>query len=171
MIRPLWTLAVDPGLRQCGVALFEGTALQVAWLVKNRVKTDRGPKAWYGMGERVVESWLDRAPARGQLLNALVIEVPQVYWRASGGGNAADLIELAGVVGAVSTSCPVLNRVHFLPRKWKGTMPKAKHNARIMRKLTQSEQGFIEPTPASLLNNVVDSIGLGLFHLGRLKLT
>jgi hypothetical protein len=168
-----WTLAIDPGLRQCGVSIFEGTSLHGAWLARSRVLKDRGPKAWFAMAEKVFESWLQRAPARGYLVHSLVVEVPQVYWRArrrgkAGGGNAADLIELAGVVGAISSLAPVLNRVHFLPRKWKGQVPKKVHNARVMKRLSSAEQGFIEPTPASLLNNVIDSVGLGLFHLGRL---
>lgn len=169
MAKLLWTLAIDPGLRQCGVAMFEGGALNGAWLARNRRKAERGPEAWYSMAESVLYSWIKRAPARGQLVHDLVIEVPQIYWRANRGGNAADLIELAGVVGAVSQALPVLNRVHFLPRKWKGQTPKPVHNRRVLAKLQEPERAFIEPTPASLLNNVVDAVGLGLYRLGRLR--
>lgn len=168
MIRAPWTLAVDPGLRLCGVALFEGQALHSAWLIKNTTRHERGPEAWHSMGERVLGSWLKRAPARGQLLHNLVIEVPQIYWNSRKGGRAADLIELAGVVGAVSSACPVLHRVHFLPKSWKGQTPKEVHNSRVLKKLSEEESGFLEPTAASLRHNMIDAVGLGLFRLGRL---
>lgn len=163
-----WTLAIDPGLRLCGVAMFEGTALNSAWLVKNTSKTERGPEAWFAMAERVLASWLKRTPARGQLVANLIIEVPQVYWRSSKGGRAADLIELAGVVGAVSTACPVMARRHFYPAVWKGQVPKEVHNKRVLKHLTEKEHGFMEPVSASLRHNQIDAVGLGLYHLGRM---
>lgn len=171
MKRLPWTLAVDPGLRQCGVALFEGPALVAAWLARNCTKTERGPTAWTTMGESVLESWLRRTPRRGLVLDQLVVEVPQVYWGKRGGGKAADLIELAGVVGAVAVSMPVRTRKHFLPREWKGQTPKPVHNRRVLKRLDVEESlAFDKAIPKSLLNNAIDAVGLGLFHLGRMSL-
>jgi hypothetical protein len=159
---------VDPGLRLCGVALFEGPTLVRAWLAKNSVKTERGPTAWNSMGDAVLSSWLKNSPRRGHQLDQLVVEVPQVYFGSRGGGNAADLIELAGVVGAVSSSVPVRNRKCFLPREWKGSVPKAVHNKRVLKRLDAEETASLEKVPKSLQHNMVDSIGLGLFYLGRM---
>lgn len=163
-----WTLAVDPGLRVCGVSLFEGKYLYKAWLAKNPLRKGRGPDAWNRMAEEVCRSWIRRAPKHCGQLHSLVVEVPQVYWRSGRGGNAADLIELAGVVGATTATIPVLNRAHYLPRAWKGQVPKEIHNRRVLKKLSDDELPAMEKTSTSLQHNVVDSIGLGLFYLGRM---
>lgn len=169
MKRPIWTICIDPGLRHSGVALYEHETLYRAWLAKNPVRKERGPNAWFKMADAIFDSWMGFAPFNCHLLGTLVIECPQIYWGQKGGGNAADIIELAGVVGAVSATIPALTRVHFLPRKWKGQVPKDTHNRRVMSKLSAHELPALEPVAASLQNNMIDAIGLGLFHFGRIK--
>lgn len=163
-----WTLAVDPGLRACGCSLFEGNTLYRAWLAKSPVRQDRGPKAWFKMAETVLHDFVRMAPSRGRILHRLVLEVPQVYWGRNKGGRASDLIELAGVVGSVASSVPVLERVHYLPREWKGQVPKEVHNDRVLKKLRSEERARVINSPPSVMHNVVDSIGLGFKCLGRM---
>lgn len=164
-----WTLAVDPGLRVCGLALFEQDTLYRAWLSRNPLRTERGPEAWEAMARAALNDFISHTPRRGRVPKRLVVEVPQVYWRAGQGGRAADLIELAGVVGAVAATLPVMTRVHYLPRQWKGQVPKNVHNKRIMKRLRDGEpERILRPSAASLMHNVVDSIGLGLKQLGRM---
>jgi hypothetical protein len=165
----VWTLAVDPGLRTCGVALFEQDTLYRAWLSRNPLRTERGPEAWESMSRAVVKDLITYAPKRGRLVKRLVLEVPQIYWGGRRGGRAADLIELAGVVGAVAAATPVLERAFYLPRQWKGQTPKDVHNRRVMKRLRDGEDArIVRPKAAALLHNVIDSIGLGMKHLGRM---
>lgn len=162
-----WTLAVDPGLRACGCSLFEQDTLYRAWLSRNPIKAERGPKAWERMAAAVLNDLIRYAPQRSRLVNTLVIEVPQIYWGAKKGGRAADLIEVAGVVGSVAAAVPVLDRIHYLPREWKGTVPKEIHNKRVVKRLRVEEDARIVRPSATLLHNVIDSIGLGFKQVGR----
>ncbi len=160
-----WLVAVDPGLRGCGIAIFENALLHVAWYCKSPNKADRGPVAWWAMADRVEKEWIRKVPKRLHHLEKLVAEIPQVY--RFGKGDPADLIEIAGVVGAIAFCIPAAGRTHFLPRTWKGQVPKEAHHPRILKKLSSDEVSRIESTPKSLMHNVVDAIGIGLFALER----
>lgn len=97
----------------------------------------------------------------------LVLEVPQVYHQRFQKGDQSDLIEVAGVAGALSSVLAADRHYGYLPRQWKGQVPKEIHNARVLSKLSGSETANIQPCAASLRHNVLDGIGLGLFHLKR----
>lgn len=163
-----WVVSLDPGLRGCGIAVFEHRILYRAWYVRSPNKRDRGAEAWYDMAERVQSEWLERIPSRLSAVDTLVLEVPQVYWGAKRGGNPSDLIQLAGVVGAVSFGIPAFKKPCFLPREWKGQTPKDVHNKRVLAELGALEVESIEPCGKTLLHNVLDAVGLGLFHLKRI---
>lgn len=157
-------IAIDPGLRACGVAWFAGDALVKAALVLNTEKEKRGPEAWRSMAACVGRALLYTA-------DTLVLEIPQVYRLRFSGGDPADLLELAGVDGAVVGVMyeRAGKLVGYLPRQWKGQTPKPVHNQRVMAALSTEERETVEPCAKHLVHNVVDAIGLGLFHLGRIK--
>lgn len=146
--------------------MWEDSVLYRAWYCASPNKTQRGPSAWKDMAERLQTEWLQRIPHRLTYVDALVVEVPQFYAR--GGGQAADLGELYGVLGAVTYGIPAAKHVHFLPRQWKGQVPKDVHNARVEAALRTGEKDAIEACRASLRHNVIDSVGIGLVHLGRM---
>lgn len=97
-----------------------------------------------------------------------VSEYPQVY-PGRHGPDPADLIQLAGVVGAVAARIPAREYVGYLPRQWKGNVAKTVFTARIETRLTPEDWQKYEPCPESLKHNVTDAVGLGLHHLGRLR--
>lgn len=155
-------IAIDPGLRVCGVAEITDGVLTRAVLVTSTEKTVRGGPAWVAMARAVtaaVSSW--GAPC------VLVVECPQQYDAANCRVDRADLSELSAVAGAL---CAVLGSGEVrtpVPRAWKSTVPKDIHNARTLAKLTASEAGCIVWPASSLRHNVTDGIGLGLWACGR----
>jgi hypothetical protein len=158
-------VALDPGLRLCGVALFTDGVLTAAALVRNPVKTVRGPAAWFGMGTAVKE-WL--APKTDRV-DMFVCELMQVYKHTR---NPADLIELAGVDGACAVSVNALDFGCYQPRQWKPPhlrelRDKTKHNEWTWSKMTDLEKAAVEPCAPSLKHNVMDAIGIGFFYLKR----
>lgn len=176
-------VSVDPGLRVCGVAVWgygdepEGIRLGSAFLARNPEKKARGAKAWAAMASEVsvgVANVLARyAPS---FANSVVVECPQAYNPKFQKGDQNDLIELAAVAGAVQGKF-YLNpfkgleaHVSYLPAQWKGQVPKEIHNRRVMESLTEAERNVIDECPPSLLHNVIDGIGIGLFHLQKLGL-
>lgn len=157
-------VAVDPGLRELGLALFHGQTLVACHLVRSPERTVRGPVAWRAMAKAVVEALGGPRPE-----GVVVTEYPQAYRAQHQKGDQADLIELAGAVGAVSYALGAERLVGYLPREWKGQVPKEVHNRRIRSKLTDAELAVLTAIRAGALeHNVVDAIGIGLVHLGRL---
>ena len=153
-------LAIDPGLRGCGVALFEDDCLVRCAYVKNTQREARGPKAWRAMGEAVLK-WLDLSQ-----VDLLVLEVPQVYVR--GKGDPADLIELAGVDGAIAALVDGRKTEGYLPKEWKGSVPKDVYQARFEKTLTASEKVMIQQSSApSLRHNVTDAVAIGKWWIKK----
>jgi hypothetical protein len=161
-------VAVDPGLHQCGVALWQNGRLVWADLVRNPDSVPgQGALCAREMGFAVGESVRPYTPKRlisGAL--PLVIEVPQVYTRGRG-GDPNDLIDLACVVGAVMAN---FNGAIYTyrPAQWKGQVPKEVCHARARARLTPEEIAIVAANcPPSLAHNVWDAVALGLAHKAK----
>lgn len=159
-------LAVDPGLRVCGVATFEDGFLKTAAEVKTLTKdAEAGPLAWGGMADAICA-----AVGEDRRFGAVVVELPQVYRGPLLKGDPNDLLHLVGVLGhlcgQLEAHCGVgeVEFHHYRPAEWKGQVPKAIHHERIQRRLSKSE---ITVWPKG--HNAKDAVGLGLFHLGRME--
>lgn len=158
----IW-LSVDPGLRHTAIALWKGSRLVRAGLVKNTVADSvRDAPAWAAMGAAVaarVASWTDGDFRPGRV----VVEIPQVYQHARG-VNPDDLLQLAGVDGAIlgvfGAPC-----VSYRPASWKGQTPKEITQARTDAALAPEEKAAIEWPAKSLQHNVWDAVAIGLAHL------
>ena len=162
------TLAIDPGLRGSGVSVFSADSLVRAAYVKSPNQADRGPYAWRDMAE-AIRLWLSMQEYEYGAPNALVMELQQVYATRFQKGNQDDLLQLAGVNGAISYAFRGIPEVFsYLPRVWKGTVKKEVMTARIESKLSPEELAGIEPCAVSLRHNVIDAVGLGLYKFGRL---
>ncbi len=96
------------------------------------------------------------------------VVVERGTWRGGGKGSMppaqladfnASAGQLAGWYGELVT-----------PDEWKGRVPKDKHQPRIIAALTADERAVLADAKVapSLLNNVIDAIGIGLFAVGRL---
>lgn len=168
-----YTVSVDPGLRGCGVAVFKGTELIWASYIRSLNKEDRGPKAWYAMAmevEDVLRGQFKDLFIEGGLMDAaFVFEVPQIYRGAQLKGDPDDLLQLVGVEAWVAGLLRACRVVGYRPREWKGQVPKDVHVRRIENTLTDEEKACMQKCPASLRHNMLDGIGIGLFHVRRLQ--
>jgi hypothetical protein len=99
----------------------------------------------------------------------LVIEIPQVYPHRAQKGDPNDLITVAFGAGLIAGRFPKARLRLVKPHQWKGTVPKEIHNRRVLAALTEGERVVAESAKvqASVRHNMIDAIGLGLWHLGR----
>lgn len=160
-------LAVDPGLRNAGVALFSldgpnAGQLIHAQLIKNPAQGD-GPNAWFALGDHAYEIF----KKLGHRIDVYAVEVMQVY--KGNYKNPNDLIQVAACGAAIGAALPIKEAHGYYPREWKGNVPKAIHNERTMNRISEAEKKVIQRTPGYLMNNVIDAIGIGLFHLERTR--
>ena len=146
-------IAIDPGVRMCGVALFHDS-------------DDGDPET--RAGRLYHARWV---PVRNLHLFAhdaeLVVEMPRIY-RGSGQqkGDLNDLLDLATVVGYCEGIFHGSHRRVF-PAQWKGQVPKKIMNARVLSRLDDVEKAAIVSVGAKD-HNILDAIGIGLWALGRL---
>ncbi len=137
--------AIDPGVKRCGVAMFEDGRLIVA----RHLDTESA----------VNDLWGDR----------LIIEMPRVYGGRSSRGDTNDLLDLAMVVGRFqreAQSCGMDTRL-VTPAQWKGQTPKDVMQRRTEAQLTEQELAVVREAklPKSRAHNMWDAIALGLFAL------
>lgn len=152
-----YLLSIDPGLRACGVALWNGGILEHASFVKN------GGATWASMVNAV-----DDTLHAKMLLMELAVELPQVYVRSKSKGDPNDLIQLAGLVGAFTYRYNSAGVTLYKPRDWKGQTDKDVTEFRARKRLSEDEITRIElPKAKTLAHNVFDAIGIGLHHLKR----
>ena len=157
-------LCVDPGLRGCGVAEFLGGTLVRAAYVKNTLASGRGYKAHAGMSQEIYY-WVG-AP----VVDLFLIEMPRIYpGLAQQKGDPNDLLDIAGVGGAIAGIFEEYGIESVFPSDWKGQVPADMMTERIKRALTQEEKAKAEKCAASLAHNMWDACGIGLHRLGRLN--
>lgn len=149
------------------MSVFRDGVLVRAAYVKNTEMKKRGPEAWQPMAKAVYK-WLADFMADGERVDVLVLEVPQVYSAGQQKGDTDDLIQLAGVDGCIVGYVGPDAVKAYLPREWGGQTPKHIKNARVMKELTEEEKRAIEACAPSLLHNVQDAIGIGLYYLKRM---
>ena len=167
---PKYLVSFDPGLREAGLAVFTEGRLTFATLVKsNSLKRD-GP-AWKEMTKEVKYALSLTNLSVFHFGFTLASEIPQVYREGKGGNvDPSDLTNLAGVVGAVIGYLDPDEVFTYLPATWKGQVPKDRHQPRILARLDDVERFALARVscPKSKLHNVIDAIGIWLFHLGRI---
>jgi len=159
-------LSIDPGVTCCGWAYWRGKTLDACGLSRTKETT---------IEERIRAHDLYRHWS--EPIDSIVIEKPEVYQQRFWKGDPRDLVELAMVVGGIVALFPysVVVRTVF-PKEWKGQLLKEVSARRTLSKLSEVEKQVVEKpevfgepstAPPSLLHNMYDGIGLGLFALGR----
>jgi hypothetical protein len=145
-------LTLDPGAAS-GVALWDHTGRLLAAAVLKP--------------EQVLPWVVDFAP-----VTVLVHERPQIYQRGKSKGDPNKLLDLYGQACTLAGEMHV-RRVELLPAEWKGQLPKDVHHARILAGITPEERERIPhcrisaKNPHGIDHNILDAIGLGLFHFSR----
>lgn len=97
----------------------------------------------------------------------LAIELPMIKRGGRFGQvDPQDIIDLAVRVGWIEAA-PWLDVVEYKPNQWKGQTPKKVSNDRTWNKLSHSERAVVDSAkvPQSLLNNLLDAVGIGIYHL------
>lgn len=164
-------LAIDPGLRGSGAALFDEETrllLRADYVKGSATETFAG--AWKAMAN-AIHTWA--RPWERSI--RMVIECPKVRQRGSQraakrGTDPNDLLQLAAVVGAITS----INSLYetptvLLPEEWKGQVPKAVMWDRALKRLSPTELANVnQKVLKSLAHNMHDAIELGLVHVGRL---
>ena len=160
-------LAIDPGLTALGWAFFNNQTLKSCGISRTKETA---------LHERIKDH-IKNLHRQLRQCQILVIEKPEVYSQRFLKGDPRDLVNLGILIGGliVAADCPIVHMVY--PKRWKGQIPKEIHGERILGKLTAAELGVLtdkealgEPAscPESLLHNVIDAIGIGLWHKKRI---
>lgn len=159
---PRDVLAVDPGIRGCGVALFQDGQLDRAQYVENPCRRGCSLVEIRAMAEAVAGAQFSVARL------TLALEFPRVYPGPQQKGDQNDLLPLAGIVSALAAMYPLAQVRHYFPRDWKGTIDPDVLIERVKARLSPEEHARVELPRASLAHNVYDACGIGLHALGRL---
>lgn len=181
--------SVDPGLRECGCALFEDGKLAKAAIIASPNRKGRDARAWVAMLDEIA-AWLPRKPDK------VAAEMMQIYEKSDKNVRNDDLLQLVGIVGGVIGLCLDATCTVYRPKVWKGNVKKRIHHQRIWSILDYEEQlvvtrymkqradkGMKSPEtyleacefctgddyPNDLIHNVFDGIGIGLYALRRMK--
>lgn len=143
-------LAIDPGTRVTGWALFADTRL-----------VECG--CWRAGGLLAMLNEV-RLAARCAFYERTVVECPQVYLQRKWRGDPNDLIGVTLVAGAVAALFPSVDFV--IPHTWKGNAPKDVATKRVRMALSDAE---LRRLPPKARHDVWDAVGIGLWALDRLK--
>lgn len=174
MIRVL--LAVDPGIRGSGAALFDlaDNHMVRASYVKSFARHGGGPREAAVMAHAIT-AW---CAAQSVMVSTIVMEWPQIYMNTVFDKDKNDLLPLAGVDAALCAIIAAERFIHYKPREWKGQIPKYVEGQpineimrqRVLSRLTPAEAATIHDD-GELTHNTYDAIGIGLHHLGLFKRT
>jgi len=166
-------LAVDPGTRGCGAAIFVDGVLLDAAYVANSVEKGSGPGECAAMAHMVCY-WTASTD-----LDVLVCEIPQIYSRSASQskGDPNKIMPLFGVDAALAALYPLARVEYGVPSAWKGNIPKPKSakepyaiEARVRERLSSEEQKRIRKYGNVKHGyDVTDAIGIGLSFLGRFE--
>ncbi len=149
-------LAVDPGLKCTGVAVFEGSRLVRGFVVRGPRDGDTADRA-----RAVASGVLEKVPA----VDRVIYEWPQVYRFGRGKGDPNDLLALVAIGSAVAALYPAARVESVKPAEWKGQRAKEAMRGVIVTRLDPSEQELL--TWAG--HDTWDAVGIGLWALGRLE--
>jgi hypothetical protein len=147
----------------------DGTLTDVAF-VKNPEQSARDLVAWHAMVMAVAEVVLDE---KGwPPTDTLVIERQQVYKSYEMRVDPDTILQLTGVVGGLNVFLEANHRFGYLPRDWKTKIHKLKKKEDfteyIVTRLDAKERLLVESLKGRARSDVVDSVGIGLYHLNRL---
>jgi len=155
-------IAIDPGLRKCGVARFDKLHRLIdarTIRIPTFARDLRGARAWIEMAKSALKD------CGGP--QTLVIESMQVDNRT--GNKVSDLLEVQGVAGVIVglATAAGMNVFGYTPRQWKGSVSKS-----IMKRRLLDSDLLIEEKNAihgRATHDAFDAIGIGLYHLNNLR--
>lgn len=165
-------LCVDPGLRGCGTAVFEGETLKHSAYVRNTSQDGRGAGVWADMA-KCVYNYYHAIPLRldfGASFTRVLIET-QIIRPTDEPFKQSAIMEVQGVAGALAGLYGQTSTVlGFTPERWKGSVAGDVMTERISKRITVAEWENFKShgTKGALDHNSIDAVGIGLYYLGRL---
>ncbi len=159
-------IAVDPGLRACGVAVFDDGKLSDAMLLENAYPGDERTRLWTGM----YDAFQRRFPEGVYFFDDIVVEKPQIYDRSPNKNNLVDLSIIAGAAALALYGRNGYGIVDYWPHEWKGNVDKKVMTERIRGWMSLDELAVLPTLPKAKIHNVIDAVGLGIHRLSVLGL-
>lgn len=155
-------ISIDPGLEKVAFAVWDeaGTLTHASLVIYKHGPGKERAEKWRTIAEVTA---IHSGMSMGE--NLLIAEIPQVYRDKKSDPN--DLIDLAGVVGALAGKLSGTVEWSPVPREWKGQIPKTVTQTRVKKRLSQAERDRVDWPIPSLCHNVYDAIHLGLVYLER----
>lgn len=180
------TIALDPGIRGVGIALFLGETLAACDYVKNTATTGNGLAEVLLMAE-AARQWSDEHLPTGllrwvdahsvtplglaeQVQLSVVVEWPQVYTAGKSKGDNNDLLPLVGIGSAFAAKLQPAAVSSVRPSEWKGQLDKDATHARVLKRLDTYERRVWQngcERAKSKAHNLTDAVAIGLHALGR----
>lgn len=157
-------VAVDPGLRECGVAVFENGKLVFAKLVTAPHRRE-GATQWSDMALEV-KSEVDLPVDRMAVEQMEVRKTKTSAWK--------DIMQLAHVAGGIFALFALKSTevISVKPSRWTQGRPKQANHVRIRSRLNRGETRALteglEETPSANHKELLDAVGIGLYVLRRL---
>lgn len=162
-------VAIDPSITSSGVAAFVGGRL--LWAKRIKVKRSKEDVALRSltMASAIVE-------AVGSP-DVIAFERPQIYQSGKGEGDPNDLPALLAIGVATAAILRPRELVSYYPREWAGQLKKTKSGdcrespraIRIHSRLESEGEIAVWSALRPSDHDVIDAIGIGLHHLGRLE--
>lgn len=152
-------IAIDPGTRLCGYAVFWLGRPRRVGVVKSSWRTVEARAAH--MAHQILD---DSDPA----FETVIVERPVIYPDSE--ERDSDIVDLAVTAGVLAGSLFewANELVMPTPREWKGTTPKHIHNARTEAKCPAAAE-LMNKIPKGQRNHVWDAVGLALWQLERTR--
>lgn len=157
----MYTISIDPGKKDCGIAYFvDGRLKDCALLAPT-------PGTPYSVA-LAASAWASRTGVK--VFDLLVVEGQQVY-AGPRKQDPNDLIPLAETVGGVMARIQAARTLHPLPREWTKQVPKEVRQRRILGwiKANQPEAFDLIDSVVDKVakaHNIIDAVHLGYWGLG-----
>jgi len=150
------TVAIDPGVKLMAMAEFLRDELQAVHVFR---------------GDSLEETTRSLAQFRDARELRLVIEKPVIYDPRKWKGDPNDLIREALAAGAAAACFPNGSLSYIRPADWKGQRKKPIDNRYTLALLNSDERELLDGVNLlrSLMHNVLDAVGIGLWAVGRRK--
>lgn len=176
IIRPHVTVALDPSVRDAGLAAFgDAGRLVLAAVLRTTLAAVEHSDLVRAieMAELAAELLAVRFLARQRM--QLVSEWPQVHMAGRSKGPGSDLLPMAGVAGSVAMALrqrfDLVGICQVVPSGWKGQMTKDVVTGRVTSRLSEEERAIMAAgmaeAPPSVRHNAIEAVGIGLWKLGR----
>ena len=168
-----YLVAIDPGLRHAGVAIFDLGGVLVACEVTRARDKGSDPLALNESVAAYVTKFVREHLSADKPLR-VVAEWPRVFGRGKSKGDPNDLLPLSGCSSACVARLRPETCAAVRPDEWKGQAPTdTVVRARVASRLSPREANILahaeHAAGKTLGHNVLDAVGIGLFAVGRFE--